>query len=265
LSFLIFLERIYAVCGASTTGSDGAEKGDEGGNMARAKKRITRKELLKEPDEFLTFSAKTIRFVQENQNRVSYVLIGLVVVILGVLAFRYFSGVKEQKAYALFEEGFVHYVDQASRGQAMAATEMAKTKFGEVIQQYGSTKAARLSLPLYAKMHYSSGAYDKAVEFYRKALKAFAEEPSVLPIIWNDLGYAYEGKKDYQSVIDCLQKVIGFQGDFLKADAYFNLGRMYEALDQTQKALEAFETVANNYANSVYGKLAWDKVDRLKG
>jgi len=233
--------------------------------MAKAQKRITRKKLLKEPDEFLTFSAKTIRFIQENQNRVSYVLIGIVVVVLGIFAFRYFSGVTARKAYALFEEGLVHYVGQASQGQSTELDEMAKAKFGEVIREYGSTKAAKLTLPLYADMHYKSGSYDKAVELYRQALKAFAEEPSILAIIWNDLGYAYEGKKDYQSAVDCFQKVIAFEGNFLKADAYFNLGRMYEALNQNQKALEAFETVASNYADSVHGKLAGDKASRLKG
>jgi len=233
--------------------------------MVKAKKRITRKALLKEPDEFLTFSGKAIRFVHENQKQVSYVLIGMVVVVLGFLAFRYFSSVTERKAYDLFEEGLVHYVGQLSQAQSTQLNEMAKGKFAEILQKYGSTKAARLSLPLYADMHYKVGAYDKAVELYRQALKRFAEEPSILAIIWHDLGYAYEGKKDYPSSIECFQKVIAFEGHFLKADAYFNLGRMYEALNQNEKALEAYETVASDYTDSVHGKLAGEKVVRLKG
>jgi tetratricopeptide (TPR) repeat protein len=233
--------------------------------MAKKKKRVTRKQLLKEPDEFLTFSAKTIRFLQENQNQVSYVLIGIVVVVLGVFAFRYFSGVSERKAYALFDEALVHYVGQASPTQSAQPNEIAKGKFGEILQKYASTKAARLSLPLYADMQYKAGSYDEAIELYRKALKGFAEEQSILAIIWTDLGYAYEGKKDYQSAADCFEKVVDFQGDFMKADAYFNLGRMYEALNQNEKARQAFETVANDYTDSIHGKLAKHKAVQLKG
>ena len=233
--------------------------------MAKVKKRISRKELLKGPDEFLTFSAKTIRFVQENQNQVSYMLIGIIVVVLGFFIFRYFSGVSERNAYALFDEGFIDYVGQASQPQSAQLTEMAEKKFGEILKDYSSTKAAKLSLPLYGDMQFRAGSYDKAIELYRQALKSYSEEPSILPILWNDLGYAYEGKKDYASAVDCFQKVIAFQGDFLKADAYFNLGGMYEALNQKDKASQAFETVASVYADSVHGKLAKEKAMRLKG
>jgi tetratricopeptide (TPR) repeat protein len=229
------------------------------------KKRITRKELLKEPDEFLTFSAKTIRFTQEHQNLVFYTFIGLVVLVLGFFAFRYFSAVSERKAYALFEEGLVHYRSQGFQTSSDERNDLAKEKFGEIIEKYGSSAAARLALPLFADAHYRSGAYDQAIGFYRKALNAFGEEQTMLAVIWNDLGYAYEGKKDHQSALDCFQEVIALEGDFLKADAYFNVGRMHEALNQDQKALEAFEKVVNDYPNSVHGKLAEEKLKGLKG
>ena len=229
------------------------------------KKRITRKELLKEPDEFLTYSAKTIQFVQKNQKQVSYGVIAFIVLILGFFAFRYFSSVSERKAYTLFEEGIAHYAGQTTQGQSTQQTDIAKAKFTKVIEEHGSTKAAKLSLPLLADVHYKTGSHDEAITLYRKALKDFEQEPSILPIIWNSLGYAYEGKKDFQSAVDCFQKVIAFEGDFMKADAYFNLGRMYESLDNQEKALEAYQKVADQYSDSVHGNLAKERVRRLKG
>jgi tetratricopeptide (TPR) repeat protein len=228
------------------------------------KKRISRKELLKGPDEFMTFSAKTIQLVQKNQKQVSYTLIGVIVVVLGLFAFRYFSSVSERKAYALFEEGLAHYVSQASQGQSTQLDETAKEKFAEINEKFPSTRAARLSLPLLADMYYKTGSYDKAIELYRQALKGFEGEASVLASIWNGMGYAYEGKKDYQSAVDSFQKIIAFEGAFMKADAYFNLGRMYELLNNKEKALEAYEMVADQYADSVHGSLAKEKVRRLK-
>ncbi|UCG81064.1 MAG: hypothetical protein JSV60_01915, partial [Desulfobacterales bacterium] len=64
------------------------------------KKRVTRKKLLKEPDEFLTFSAKAIQFIANNRRPVLGVVIGVLVVALAFAGFRYFSNLSERRAYA---------------------------------------------------------------------------------------------------------------------------------------------------------------------
>ena len=79
------------------------------------KKRVTRKQLLKEPDEFLTFSAKAIAYSRENQKQISYALIGIVVVLVLFFGFRYFSNLSERRAYALFEEGLACQVQMVVR------------------------------------------------------------------------------------------------------------------------------------------------------
>jgi tetratricopeptide (TPR) repeat protein len=229
------------------------------------KKRVSRKQLLKEPDEFLTFSAKMINFAHENQNQVTYALIAIVVAVMAVFAFRYFSSVSERKAYALFEEGLAYYVGQTFNEQSAQFDEAAKGKLAKLLQDYSSTKAARLSLPLYADMNYKEGSYDKAIELYRKALEDFSHEQSLIAILWNGLAYSYEGKRDYQSALGCFQKVAELKGNFLKAETYFNIGRMHEAMNNKQKAMEAYDRVANEYANSIHGKMAKDKTLRLKG
>lgn len=232
------------------------------------KKRITRKELLKEPDEFLTISSKIIRFAKENEKLVSYLVVGIVVVIAAFFVFRYVSALSERKAYALFEDGLAHYMAQASQGQSANSAnmdEIAKGKFSDILKHYASTKAARLTLPLLADMYFKAGSYDKAIDLYKKALSDFPNEDSIRALLWNDLGYAFEGKKDYRSAAESFKKVAAFQGNFLKADAYFNLGRMYELLNNKQKALEAFERVAKDFADTVHGDIAKTKVSQLKG
>lgn len=238
---------------------------EEGANMAKKKKRLTRKQLLKEPDEFLTFSAKMIQFATENQRRICYALIGLVVVMLVLGAFRYFSNLSERKAYALFEEGLVHYLGQVSGGKSAHFDEAAKAKFAELLRNYPSTKAAQLSLPLYADMNYKEGLYDEAIELYRGALEAFSEEAGFQQLMWNGLAYAYEGKGDYRSAAQCFQKLTHSESGFMKAGAYFNLGRIYEALNNREKAMEAYNTVVTEFPGSVHGKIAEEKVLGLKG
>ncbi len=39
----------------------------------------------------------------------------------------------------------------------------------------------------------------------------------------------------------CFQKIVESEGELFKADAYFNLGRMYEAVSNPEKAREAYD------------------------
>ena len=56
-----------------------------------AKKKITRKQLLKEPDEFLTLSTRLFRFVMENRGRVGVVMGGLLALAVAIAGFQYYQ------------------------------------------------------------------------------------------------------------------------------------------------------------------------------
>jgi len=229
------------------------------------KKRITRKQLLKEPDEFLTFSGKAIEFLRTNQRQISYALIGLAVIVIGFAAFRYFSNLSERRAYALLNEGLVHYTNQASGQKTGHFNEVAKESFGKLVREYSSTNAGKLGLALYGDMNYKEGSYDKAVEVYEKALKTFSNNKALQPLMWNNLAYAYEGKQDYNAALQCWEKIVNLEGNLAKTDAYFNQGRMHEILNNRGKAIEAYAKVVNDFPDSVYAEIAQDKVMRLKG
>jgi tetratricopeptide (TPR) repeat protein len=229
------------------------------------KKRVTRKQLLKEPDEFLTFSAKALQFAAENRKTIGRALIGLLVVVLAVALVRYFMGLSERRGYLVFEEGLSHYEAQISGEKSAAVLEIAKERFAKALQDYGSTRAAELSLPFYGDMRYEEGQYDKAVELYEEALEEFTEQESLKKLIWNNMAYAYEGKQDYEAAISCWQKIVGSQSPFLKGDAYFNMGRMYEAMEKDEEARKAYKRVVEDYAESVHFRVAKDKVERLAG
>ena len=229
------------------------------------KKRVTRKQLLKEPDEFLTFSAKAIRFVSNNQKPVFGVIIGVVVVALAFAGFRYFSNLSERKAYEMFEQGRLQYLAEISGDKTAPAQEKATEQFEKVIREYRSTNAARFSLLVYADMSYHRGDYKKAIELYQEALGAFSGEGSIQKLILGGLAYAYEAEKDYKSAAEYFQRITDTQDEFMKADACYNLGRIMEALNHEEKALEAYNKVVQAYPDSVGFQIAKEKVLRLKG
>jgi tetratricopeptide (TPR) repeat protein len=228
------------------------------------KKRVTRKELLKKPDEFLTFSAKAMAFAANNQKPILGVVIGVVVVALAFAGFRYFSNLSERKAYAVFEQGRSLYLAEISGDKTAPAQEEAAEQFEKVIKEYPSTKAARFTLLVYADMSYHRGDYQRAVELYQKALGAFSGEGAVQKLIWGGLAYAYEAKKDYKTAAEYLQRITETEDEFMKADACYNLGRIMEALNHQEKALEAYNKVVEAYPDSVGFQIAKEKVFRSK-
>jgi tetratricopeptide (TPR) repeat protein len=229
------------------------------------KKRITRKQLLKEPDSFMTFSGKAIAFLRANQSQIGYALAGVVVVVIGFAIFWYFSSRSEDKAYALLYQGLSHYSEASAGGQGEHFDQVARESLGRLVKEYGSTTAGKVGWPLYGDVSYRATEFDDAVAAYENALKVFPDAPAWRPLIWNSLAYAYEGKKDFESAIQCWEKVVGFEGRLAKGEAYFNLGRMYEAKKNVQKAREAYEKVADEFPDSVHADVARGKLEKLEG
>jgi tetratricopeptide (TPR) repeat protein len=229
------------------------------------KKRVTRKQLLKEPDEFLTFSAKAIQFIANNRRPVLGVVIGVVVVAVALSGFRYFSRLSERKAYAMFEKGRMRYWAEISGEKEPAVLEEAGKPFEVVLKKYPSTSAARLSLIVYADMSHHKGDYQRAIELYQEALKAFSGEGALRKLIWNGLGYSHEAQKAYKAAAEYFEKITDTQDEFMKGDAYYNLARMMEAMEHQQGALEAYSKVVDAYPDSVGFQIAKEKVLRHKG
>ena len=228
------------------------------------KKRVRRKQLLNEPDEFLAFSAKAIRFVVDNQRMVICVAIGVVVIALAFGGYRYFSNLSERKACAMFERGRLQYLAEIAGDKTAEYQGKAAEQFEEVIRKYPSTDAAGFSLFCYADASYHMDDFQKAIESYQTALNAFSGNGAIRKLIWNGLAYAHEAQKDYTSAAEYFQEIIDDRGDFMKADAYNNYGRMMEALNQQDKALEAYNMVVQAYPDSVAFQIAKEKVLRLK-
>jgi len=171
------------------------------------KKRITRKQLLKEPDEFLTVSAKTIQFMANNRRLVLGVAMGVVAAALCIAGLRYSSQVSERKAYALFEQGRIRYLAELLGRTSPLSLDETAEPFERVLEKYHSTDAAPLSLMAYANLSYHMGNYQRAIDLYQRAPGAFHKDGAVLKLIWNGLAYAYEAQDNFESAAEHYQKI----------------------------------------------------------
>jgi len=73
------------------------------------------------------------------------------------------------------------------------------------------------------------------------------------------LGYAYEAKKEYNSALEYFEKISVGSDPVLKAEALFNMGRLYAALGNAEKSQQAFQKIVADLPQSFYAELAKER------
>ncbi|MBW2046728.1 MAG: tetratricopeptide repeat protein [Deltaproteobacteria bacterium] len=189
-----------------------------------AKKKVTRKELLKGPDEFLTFSARAAIFLKAHSTQLSYAGIAVVVGILvymGVSAYLNRINTKGLEAYNVAYSAFLDNMDKKADQKSLEKTEKL---FEKVVQQYGRSKVSRLVAPQVAYIKYREKKYDEAITL--------------------------------QKAVEILNIVVSDEDGFFKEQAMLALARIYPLLNQKEKAVKVLKEFVSKYKASPFLPLA---------
>jgi tetratricopeptide (TPR) repeat protein len=227
--------------------------------MAKRKKK-TRKQLLKEPDEFITFTSKLLRFVFDYKYQLASTLVGLIALILVATGIRYFSNKAELEAFRLLSQGQIKY--QAilkEKGPENALIDVAKD-FELIFEKYSSKEGAKLARVVYANMCYNAGDLGKAIALYDKSLKDFKSKPLFQNLILSSLGYIYEDKNDYKSAAKYFEMIASGADPVLRGEALFNLGRLYAAAGDHDKSDAAYKKILSDHSDSIYIELVKERI-----
>lgn len=225
-----------------------------------AKNRVTRKKLLKEPDEFITTTGRIIQWGQKHQQTLTYAA-GAFFVLLAVIAgWRYFANQSENTASQLLSQAVVKYESSLPNMGAETAYQAVKADFESLLSRYKRKEAAKMGRVVFAKICYEAGMLDQAVNLYGKALADVEDDNTLKNLILSSLGYAYEKKKDYSQAISYFEQITANNDPLMKDVALFNQGRLYEALGDSVKSQAAFKRLVSDYTESIYFEIAKEKV-----
>jgi tetratricopeptide (TPR) repeat protein len=225
-----------------------------------AKKKVTRKQLLKEPDEFLTTTAKLIAWGKENTKALVIGTTLFLVVFIAVSIYAFVNGRRSAAANMLFGQALEKYQTVAGEKGGLAALSAVSGDFDTLIDSYGSQPAGKLGRLFYGNMEAMAEDNDKAIVYYQKALKEFGDDPALRNIIHNGLGTAYQQKGDYPKAIMQFQKIADGPDSVLKDAALFNLGKLLGQLGKTEESREANQRLINDFPNSFYANMAREKL-----
>ncbi len=221
-----------------------------------AKKKVTRKELLKKPDEFLTFSARAAIFLKAHSTQLSYAGIAVVVGILvymGVSAYLNRINTKGLEAYNVAYSAFLDNMDKKADQKSLEKTEKL---FEKVVQQYGRSKVSRLVAPQVAYIKYREKKYDEAITLYEKFLKEGPRDYPYPSLSRLAIAECYEQKGDLQKAVEILNIVVSDEDGFFKEQAMLALARIYPLLNQKEKAVKVLKEFVSKYKASPFLPLA---------
>ena len=229
-----------------------------------AAKKKTRKQLLKEPDEFITFTGKAIAFVTEYQKQISYMLYTILAVALIFFGYRFFAQRAESKAFTLLGQIQSKYDTLIRTSPEAEAYHEVSEAFQNIIKKYGGNAGGKLARVIYANLSYSARQYEKAIELYKQSLSDFKDDKFVYNVILSNLGHAYQRVEDEQNAVAYFEKAASSKYSPFQEDALFNLGLMYEKLGEAAKSQKTLQEILNNHPDSIYFDLVDEELNTLK-
>jgi tetratricopeptide (TPR) repeat protein len=225
-----------------------------------ARRASKRKRLLKEPDQFITFSKKLIDFGRSHKKAL---LIGgvavLALVAAGISALQ-ISVHNEKKASTLVEKAVAKYSAALKATNPKTAYQRVKPDFNHIFKQYSSEKAVRIARIVYGNICYKAGDADQAISMYTRALDDFGQSKALKPLLLSGLGHAYMLKKEYPQALRYFKMITADNEKTLKSDALFNLAWLYEKAGDKKKSTAAYEQLLTDFPDSLYSQLAKEKV-----
>jgi lipopolysaccharide biosynthesis regulator YciM len=200
-----------------------------------ARKKISRKELLKKPDEFMTFSAKAIAFFKDHSSQFEYlgmIIVGLFLIYLGLNTYLKHVNKKGQEAYNI---AYHSVLKNMGKGNLEELNE-SEALYQKVIEDYGFSKASRLALPELGHIHFVKKEYNEAIEEYQAFLKKLSKNNPYMPLVRMALAACYEEKGELENAIQNLEYITSNSEIFLKEQAMLSMARIYRLEKKPEKS-----------------------------
>jgi outer membrane protein assembly factor BamD (BamD/ComL family) len=218
-----------------------------------AKKKLSRKELLKNTDEFLTLSEKVAIYVNEHMRQVKLVGIGLAVIVaayISIWGYMKHTNEKGQAAYNVAYDTLVQGLQSEDAGKDNI--KKSEGLFEAVISDYGMSKAADLALAQVGHAKFQGKKYDDAIAYYEEFSGKASGNESYITLNLLALAACHEAKGEMKKAAGILDGIVENADNPFRENAMLSLERIYRLDNQPEKADEILKDFAKEYGNSPF-------------
>lgn len=217
-----------------------------------ATKKLTRKELLREPDEFITTTGRLIALGVAYRKQL---LIGATVFLAAVLLFtilRVMSLRSENQSFVALSKVMAKYEAQEADKSDADRLQAVKADFEEFLGRYGDRGAGRIGRVIFAGICRDGGDLDTAVSLFTRAIDDYSKNPFYANLIHTALGQRLTAKKETAQAVTHFEAAAVKTASPLADTALFNLGLLAEAEGQAEKARSYFKRISEDYPDSIF-------------
>jgi tetratricopeptide (TPR) repeat protein len=229
------------------------------------KGRITKKKL-KQPDEFITLTERSFIFVRQYLKPIGLTAGVVVLVILAVLVYGWWSRAQEARAAVKFQSAIELYQKamNASREGTSAEFKGVLQNLDELLRQLPRTSSGKIALLYKGNIHLRMGEFQEAIQNYEALLGKSGLEKVYASFAMEGLGYAYEGKKEDEKALQAFRKVLEKGEPFQAAETHLNIGRLCEKLGKPAEALESYQAYLKAAKGSPKAQFVLRKISILE-
>jgi predicted negative regulator of RcsB-dependent stress response len=221
-----------------------------------AKLKVSRKDILKKPDEFITESTRAIIFAREHSSLFKAIGIAVIVLVLIYLGATTYMRQINKKGQEAFNAAYYSVSKKMGPGLDKETLTEAEDLFKKVTEDYGRSKAALLALPEMAYIKFMKQDYSAAVDLYRRFQDGISEDDPYQSLTNLALSVCFEENGEMDNAIKTLEQITSGQDDFFKEQAMLNLARIYGSADQEEKSQKILNDFVEKYPSSPFLALA---------
>jgi len=202
--------------------------------MLRPKKKITRKELKKDP--MLEKISQLDTYIRAHRKLLAYIALGIVAVC--VILILMFISKKKANTEAMGELGL------AEMALARNDLEDATLRLEAIVDKYQRTKSAGIASVLLGQVYLNKGDYANARINYEKYVDDYEDEDLLTATAYNGLGVCAEVNEEYLKAARYFEKG-GAETEykFQRHEAFLNAARNYLKANSVEKARKLVELI----------------------
>lgn len=223
------------------------------------KEKISRKQLLKEPDKIITTTSRLIQFAAAHRTGVVIGAVGFLGVVIVIALVRYFAVQNENRAFAELHKVLTTYEEQRAADGAPDATKAVGAEMEKIVEKYSGNTGGKIACLRYADICLAAGRPEKAIEYYQKALAYFRQDPALGNLVLAGLAHAYQKSGDTAKSMEYFQMIVSGADKVLQDDALFHLAALYAQAGDLEKSAAFHKRLRSEFPSSIFVQWIADK------
>jgi len=229
-----------------------------------ARQRPSYKEA-KQPDPFLTWSARTIAWSKQHTRQIVYGCLVLMAMAGLVVGWWSWQHQRSQRAAVLLYEAR-KLLEVTKEAPNESARDDVIERLRTITHDYPHAPAAGQAYWQLGHLHFSRGDYVAALAAYEQAQRWFSNTDQLSSVlVMLDIAYAQEARGACDQALGNYEMVQQSTAAWLHGEAYLGLGRCYEQSGKTDQAIATYERgLADGAVTGPTRQIMSDRLARLQ-